>query len=49
MISPYSFIDRTENQSKNYYRILIKSFNGEETQLGEIISSSAPSDDAKTE
>ncbi|MBS1764536.1 MAG: hypothetical protein JSS90_06180 [Bacteroidetes bacterium] len=48
-IAPYSFIDHTDNRLKNYYRILIKKFNGEETQLGNIISNSPSSDNTKSE
>ena len=36
-INYYSFVDRTDAGITNYYRIKLKSFNGDETQYGEIV------------
>ena len=36
-INYYSFVDRTDADTTNYYRIKLKSFNGDEMQYGEIV------------
>ncbi len=36
-INYYSFVDRTDAGTTNYYRIKLKSFNGDEMQYGEIV------------
>ncbi len=48
VVSRYSFVDRTDGDIKYYYRIKVKSFDGDETQFGEILKSGIDSDVANS-